>query len=64
MGQLLKFITENEDLTQMWEAGIIISIGLMGAYWPIDPRCVEELATATTAEAPEVEHRMTATIIM
>ena len=48
----------------MWEADIIISITLMAAYWPIDPRCVEELAPATTAEAPEREHRTTATITM
>ena len=46
----------------MWEAVIIITIGQMGAYWPIDPRCAVDIAPAPTAEAPEVEHRTTATI--
>ena len=46
----------------MWAvAGIIIML-LMAAYWPIDPRCAVDIATAKTAEAPELDHRMTATI--
>ena len=46
----------------MWEAAGIITMALMGAYWPIDPRCAVDIAPAPTAEAPELEHRMTATI--
>ena len=46
----------------MWEVAGIISITLMVAFWPIDPRCAEDFAPAVTAEAPEVEDRTTATI--
>ena len=48
----------------MWEAAGITTITLMGAYWPIDPRCVEDIAPAKTAEAPSVDTRTTATITM
>ena len=48
----------------MWEVAGIITITLMVAFWPIVPRCVEEVAPAATAEAPEVERRTTATITM
>ena len=48
----------------MWEATGMNSMALMGVYWPIIPRCVEDIAETKTAEAPSLDTRTTATITM